>query len=428
MAISGEIQTMPPADLFQWLAATQKTGVLTVSSDVEKQEYCFNLGKIAWARSATCAQQENSPDTVRRLLAVALQLPSGYFEFDEKPIESAVVGADLSLEPLVLILDVIRHMDEAHATEVALEPLPKAQPNDPPKTFSGFSEELRMAIVDRLMLNNVEVPLLPGVAQRVLAITRSDDFSFRELSDVIVTDPVMAAQLLRQANSAFYGSKYTTDSLLVAIQRLGSRTVTNIVLALSLHTMESGRERFLAEKKAIHQHSLTCALLARMIGLTVKLDAETAFLCGLMMDFGKIVVLSLIKKVMESEPSYRSAPPEVVFGIVDSYHPRVGGVVADRWKLPAAVRESITCHHALTAAKQHRAYAAVASLSDLLAGAFVAAQVPGLAAQSAPSPLSREELLRLRAAQILQMTPAQAGFILERAPECLEFASQISPR
>ena len=112
-------------------------------------------------------------------------------------------------------------------------------------------------------------------------------------------------------------------------------------------------------------------MLARAIATTVRLDRELAFLCGQMMDFGKIVLLSLIQEAMEKEPQYKTAPAEVVDGIVEAYHPKLGGVVGERWHLPAAVLETIKCHHALSAASEHRRYVATASLSDRLANSFV---------------------------------------------------------
>jgi len=156
----------------------------------------------------------------------------------------------------------------------------------------------------------------------------------------------------------------------------------------------------------------------------MRLNRDLSFLCGLMMDFGKIVLLSLIQDVMAKEREYQMAPADLVERIIETYHPKVGGVVGEKWCLPAPVLEAIRCHHALAAANEHRHYAAVASLSDTLATRL--AQAPKAQAEGqSPAALSAEELVKLPAAGVLGLSATQMQSILERGPECLKFAREF---
>jgi HD-like signal output (HDOD) protein len=418
VSLRGEIQIMPLADVFQWLALLQKTGVLRLESGEIEQHFYFSSGALA-AAASTAYHATDSEENVRRLLAAGLRWQEGRFEFIEAPLPEEVTAINLRLHTQQLVLDTFREFDEAAEAARAVGAAGGASQSLPPPIFT-LADGLRLAVVDRLLRGEVKVPLLPTVVNKVLEITKRENFSIRDLSNVILTDQVIAGKVLQQANSALYGSARRVDSLPAAIQRLGSQTVTNIVLALSLQSARPGRDIFLAHKQRLWQRSIICALLAHLIAATIRLDRDLAFLCGLMMDFGKTVLFSVIQDAMSEESDYQMAPTEVIEEIIEAYHPKVGGVVCEKWHLPAPVLEAIQCHHALTAARDHHTYAAVANLSDILAASL--ATTSALDAQ----PLTPESLARRPAAGLLGLSLTQAQAILERAPESLRLAQEFS--
>lgn len=420
MSLRGEIRTMPLPDLFQWLELMRKTGVLALEREEIEQKFYLSDGAIATATS-TAYHSIDSEENVRRILAETLQWPDGSFEFTESPLPAEVAAINLGLGTQQLVLDTFRQLDEA---EEAARTRGAVTGQSRASAFTA-AEGLRLAIIDRLLQGKFKVPLLPSVVNKILEITRREDYSLRDLSTVILTDQVIAAQILKQANSAFYGSECHIDSLPLAVQRLGSQAVTNLVLALSLQSAFVKRDIFLAEKKRLWQHSFACALAGRMIAMTARLDRELAFLCGLMMDFGKIVLLSLIQEVMEKERDYQMTPTEVIEEIVETYHPKVGGVVGEKWHLPETVREAITSHHALLTATKYRDYVAVANLSDRLVSAFEQALKSQPADPSATACPTVDGFIALPATGLLGLSETQMQAILERVPECLKSAGEL---
>jgi len=423
VSLRGEIQTMPLADLFQWLELMQKTGVLKLSSGQIEQQFYFSHGMIATATSTAYHTTDNE-ENVRLLLTEGLRWPEGRFEFIEAPLSDEVAAVNLYLHTQQLVLDTYREFDEAEEAARAMgagasdaSSLPPA----PPPAFT-LADGLRLAVVDRMLRGEVTVPLLPTVVNKVLEITRRENYSMRDLSNVILTDQVIAAKVLQQANSAFYAAARQVDSLPMAIQRLGSQSVTNIVLALSLQSARPGRDLFLSHKQQLWQRSVVCALCSHLIATAVRLDRDMAFLCGLMMDFGKIVLLSLIQDVMAEERDYQMTPAEVIEGIIETYHPKVGGAIGEKWSLPAPVLEAISYHHTLASAREHLLYAATANLSDILATALTATPPD---APDAPPFLTPEALAKKPAAGLLGLSITQIQSILGRAPECLKMAREF---
>src|SRR5262249_47881415 len=113
---------------------------------------------------------------------------------------------------------------------------------------------------------------------------------------------------------------------------------------------------------------------------------ESAFVCGLLHDVGKPIVLGVVLDVHAEakEPASRDA----CIAALDAFHNRVGCLLAERWDLPEPVVDAIASHHDaattpslaqsvyLTALADHLAYAAVKSDEECAADQAVLAGHP----------------------------------------------------
>jgi HD-like signal output (HDOD) protein len=420
MSLQGEIQTMPLQDLLQWLELVHKTGTLTVAAGEAQQQFYFQNGQIATASSSSY-HSTDSEQSVKVIIADTLQWESGTFSFAEDFIPPEFAAVNLHLSPLQLVLDTCREMDEAaEAARQAGQTSVKRV--DVGRGFTA-SEDLRLAVVGQLLKGDFKVPLLPTEVNKILDITQRENYSLRDLSEVIVTDQVITAQLLKHANSALYSRGHSIESVPMAVQHLGAQTVTNLVLTLSLQSVVTGRDIFLEDRKRVWKHSLACALLTRAVAPIARIEREQAYLCGLMIDFGKPVLLSLIHELMQKKHEYQATPKSVIDYLVETYHPKVGGVVGEKWKLPPSVQEAITCHHALVADSKYIRYVAVASLCDSVLLELDPDHKPEGAADAFARTI--EEWLSNPAAQMLALQADQMQRILELVPECQAYAEQM---
>ncbi|HEX4950361.1 MAG TPA: HDOD domain-containing protein [Blastocatellia bacterium] len=421
MSLQGEIQTMPLQDLLQWLELVHKTGTLTVEYGQARQKVFFRNGEITTASSSSY-HSTDTEQSVKVIISETLQWEAGKFSFAEDYIPEEYASVNLHLSPLQLVMDTAREMDEA-AEEARKAGQTPAKRVDIGRGFTA-AENLRLAIIGQLLKGDFKVPLLPTEVNKILEITQRDNYSLRDLSEVIVTDQVITAQLLKHANSALYSRGHHIESVPMAVQHLGAQTVTNLVLTLSLQSLVTGRDIFLEDRKRIWKHSLACALLSRAVAPIARVEREQAFLCGLMIDFGKSVLMSLIQDLMQKQQEYRTTPKSVIEYLVETYHPKVGGVVGEKWKLPASVQEAITCHHALVADSKYIRYVAVASLCDA-----VLMELSHETNKESPVqvPLRTiEDWLCSPAAQMLSLNAELMQRILELVPECQAYAVQMA--
>ena len=217
------------------------------------------------------------------------------------------------------------------------------------------------------------LPPLPTSAMRVIALTKNPATSAKELENVIGQDPALAAGMLRQANSAYYGYARRISSLQEAIVVLGFQATQGLAMASAvapiLKTQLVGYE---IEQDGLWKHSMLTAMAARSLCRKLKLPfGDVAFTAGLLHDIGKLVIsiyvqevgAYLIEKVNVAKLSY----VELEEKVIGYNHATVGGFLAKGWNLPEDLVESISYHHAPSRAQNHVELASVIHVANGLA-------------------------------------------------------------
>ena len=118
-------------------------------------------------------------------------------------------------------------------------------------------QSLRKASRDDLMALIPKLPVFPAAAMRALAILANEDVNVRELEEVGTLDPVLAGQLLKAANSAYFGPRFPIKTLRAAITFIGLEATRQILLTASMKPV------FAAPKqKNLWMHSIETAQVA----------------------------------------------------------------------------------------------------------------------------------------------------------------------
>ncbi len=221
------------------------------------------------------------------------------------------------------------------------------------------------------ILKRIQVlPPLPTSAMRVIALTKNPATSAKELEHVIGQDPALAASMLRQANSAYYGYARRISSLQEAIVILGFQAIQGLAMASAvapyLKTQLVGYE---IEQDGLWKHSMITAIAAKNLCQKVKLPyGDVAFTAGLLHDIGKLVISIyvqevgsyLIEKVTEAKLSF----VELEEKVIGFNHATVGGYLAKNWNLPNDLVESISHHHEPSNSKTHADLASVIHIAN----------------------------------------------------------------
>lgn len=205
--------------------------------------------------------------------------------------------------------------------------------------------DLDAAIVDLVSRGAVKVPPYPAVAMKVEQLVRRQDFGLDELTKLVASDQALAADALRCANAAFYSRGAPVTALNGAISRIGSKEVVRLALAsgLGVHARRAGPLAVL--KRRVWLEALSSAALAQELARKRGLAPEEAFVCGLLHDFGKMIVISCVEEILEARRGERGRSLEGWMETVERYHVELGLVLAARWQLPQIVSDVVSLHH-----------------------------------------------------------------------------------
>ena len=123
------------------------------------------------------------------------------------------------------------------------------------------AKDLEALVVDLIKRDNVNIPPYPVVAMRLQRLVGEEDFGMGDLQRVIGGDPVLAATILRYANSAAFRGVTPTSTLEAAITRIGANEVCKIAIATSIgaHAIVTGCLSSL--RRRYWRIAMTCAML-----------------------------------------------------------------------------------------------------------------------------------------------------------------------
>jgi len=202
---------------------------------------------------------------------------------------------------------------------------------------------LRDIVLKRVEKDNLVIPSMPEVATRCLELLRSEDVDLRLVAKLIERDPVLATRLLRQANSAAGGGDGTLN-IQQATTRVGSRAVRTLILDASAQQLFRSRDpRIAGTARQLWEHSLAVALLSRdLAAIQGGLDAEAAYLAGLVHDVGKPVAAAILLEAERASDKTRfTLTADSWLAVVQGVHRTIGLALVEKWRLPDSVAQAI---------------------------------------------------------------------------------------
>lgn len=210
-------------------------------------------------------------------------------------------------------------------------------------------------------------PMLPSVALEVHDLSCRSDIDTEKLVALLERDAMLAAHVLRVANSPMFRGRDAETSLRNAVTRLGLRNLGEIVFEIALHMRVFRSAEYSGMMEELRRHSTACANLCRLIAARTGLDAEHAFLCGLLHDIGIAAILIVLGERRKSEPALE---PAVLAEVVSHVHEDVSAMLVRQWRLPGEVAEVVVCHHGMAAVSKAPLLSAVVALADALTARF----------------------------------------------------------
>jgi HD-like signal output (HDOD) protein len=229
----------------------------------------------------------------------------------------------------------------------------------------GLPEQVERTLVERIDKDQIDLPVLPQVAGKVMALANDPAADAARLSALIHQDQALAAHVLRVANSPAYMPRTPIASLQHAVAMLGVNQLSEIAVTISLKSGAVKIPGHEADVKQLWRHALASGAYAKEIARTRRFNVESAYLCGLLHAVGKPVVLKTVTTI--AAELHIPLEPSVVASFLDGFHSRIGSLIATEWALPPQVAEAITYYVAYEQAPSYRQEVMMTCLADRLA-------------------------------------------------------------
>lgn len=212
---------------------------------------------------------------------------------------------------------------------------------------------------------DIKLPSFPDVVINIRTALEDPSCTADRLATVVKTDPVLVARLLMSANSAFHNrAGVEIVDLDLAISRLGFEVVRNTAITLAVEQIFNASEHKNVQDmtKQLWNGSLSLASMSFVIARgTNTLNPDSAFLCGLLHDIGKLYILTKAKDF----PGLLGDDESLAM-VQQQWSASVGKSIIEAWGFPDDIADSAEIEENLTTAD------AKASLVDVV---FLAKQL-----------------------------------------------------
>lgn len=193
----------------------------------------------------------------------------------------------------------------------------------------------------------VDLPVFHPIAIKLQQLLATD-FTIDEIISVASQDQVLAAKILRIANSPAYRGSEAVETIKDAVVRLGAQPVANIAMAASQASLHvSDNEVINRTMRKLWQHSHACALGCRWLSLSVGLRrmADQAYLAGLLHDIGKLYLLKAIEKLNKAGVARAALEDSTLREVFKELHVEEGSKLMEHWHMPRLYRTVVERHH-----------------------------------------------------------------------------------
>ena len=228
----------------------------------------------------------------------------------------------------------------------------------------------------------IDLPCFPNVVVRISLALADPNTNSDRIVTIVGAEPRLAARILQTANSAAFNSsgKLVTE-LRSAITRLG-QSLRPIAEALA----------------QLWNRSIAVASLSRLIAAKTKVNADEAFLTGLLHGIGHLYILV--------RPAANPGNRQAVMQSVAGWHASIGKAVLESWGFTEALCDAVGEQGVLECRWKHSA-----TLPDILIASLVLADALHM---PEPRVIGTEGV---NAFLSIGVTPTDCGVILSQADE-----------
>ncbi|WP_319410054.1 HDOD domain-containing protein [uncultured Desulfosarcina sp.] len=210
------------------------------------------------------------------------------------------------------------------------------------------------------------------IAGKVMTLLDDPDCGMSDLSEIIRHDPALTTNVLKLANSAYFGLPGKIYDAKQAVVYLGMTQVVDLVILVSCSESYNGSHAgYGLSTGELWKSAVSGAILANDLAEIKGLKQTSLLFTGaLLRDIGKVVldqyVKSAIEPIMSRVKSQAMAFTEAERQVLGFDHSQVGAMVAKNWHFPVSLQCILRYYHRPLEAKGCFLEASIVHMADAL--------------------------------------------------------------
>lgn len=235
----------------------------------------------------------------------------------------------------------------------------------------ALSEPINKNIPDKILQKVSIFPSMPQAAIKLRALLTKEDVSTEEIERILRHDPGLAANVLRLANSAYFGIPTKVSTLKHAVMLLGVKRFAQIAVTASMNkVMDTAVEGYGLSPGELWLHSIACSTTAEALAKNRKLSEKSDFFTpALLHDLGKLVLGEFVKDELPKIGSLVTKDVPFVVAekeVLGTDHAELGALILSKWRFPGDLIKAVRWHHNPECADESNLHPEIVYLANLM--------------------------------------------------------------
>ncbi|HYB65699.1 MAG TPA: HDOD domain-containing protein [Steroidobacteraceae bacterium] len=215
-----------------------------------------------------------------------------------------------------------------------------ARSNAAPASANDVAFAFVQALASELSDGEVELPGYPAVVAGIQQVLNDDDVDIARVVTAIGSEPAIASQIVRMANSAALNPRrIPAADLRAAITRVGLNTVRSATVSFAMSQLRGAQDLKGLERQVedLWQRSVRVASLSQAIAKRLtQLNADAAMLAGLLQGIGRLYILA-----RASKHAALFADSQAYSHVVQTWHLQIAAALIENWGFAPEIIEAV---------------------------------------------------------------------------------------
>jgi len=195
-------------------------------------------------------------------------------------------------------------------------------------------------------------PITPSLL-RMTELMSGDDFSLKEVADIVKYDPGLTADVLRYANSVESAAVDLITDVQHAVSRMGAERIMKYLLAKWMRgQVRIDQDLYGVTSLEVWEHSVVVGLSSNIISEILHEEdlALASFTACILHDIGMVVLSAMAShlgmgtdwgSLAHKDETELVSLEQQIFGLS---HAEAGAMLLERWKIPEPITDAVRLH------------------------------------------------------------------------------------